>query len=94
MGSVQSTHTTSEIKEIPHKEGAPPSSVSGRKESTAENVLVEPHKISTNLEDTDTDVSSGYESDDDSDDSDEEGKHQWCSVACVLSSRRYLIANR
>lgn len=80
MGSAQSTHTTSEIKEIPRKEGAPPRSVSGRKESTADNVLVtEPLMISTDVEDVDSDASSENESDDDFDDSEEEeeeGKKQ------------------
>lgn len=76
MGSAQSTHTTSEIKEIPRKEEAPPRSVSGRKESTADNVLVEPLMISTDEEDAHSDGSSDNESDDDSDDSDEEGKQR------------------
>ena len=79
MGSAQSTHTTSEIKEIPQKEEAPPRNVSGRKESTADSVLgVEPQMISANEEDADSDASSDSESDDDFDDSEDEegGKKQ------------------
>jgi hypothetical protein len=97
MGSVQSTHTTREIKEIPQKEGAPPNSVSGRKQSTviAENVLVEPHMISTDGEDADTDTSSASESGYDSDYSDEEGKQQCYTVSCFRpTSRCSLTENR
>ena len=75
MGSAQSTHTTSEITEFPQKQGTLPSSVSGRKQSTADNVLVEPHVISTD-EDTDSVGSSelGYEEESDDDSDEEEGK--------------------
>ena len=75
MGSAQSTHTTSEITEIPKKQETPPSSVSGRKQSNEDNVLVEPHVISTD-EDTDSVGSSelGYEEESDDDSDEEEGK--------------------
>ena len=75
MGSAQSTHTTSEITEIPKKQETPPSSVSGRKQSNEDNVLVEPHVISTD-EDTDSGGSSelGYEEESDDDSDEQEGK--------------------
>ena len=67
MGSAQSIHTTPEIKEIPRKEEAPPSSVDGLKQSiVADEVLVEPQMISLEEE------ASSDESDDDSDDDDDE----------------------
>lgn len=77
MGTTQSTHTTSEIKELPPKEG--PCSVSGRKESTVQDcVLVEPPMISTEEDDDLSLASSDEESDDDSDD--EEGMCFWISM--------------
>ena len=63
MGSAQSTHTTSEITELPQKQEALFSSVSGRKQSTDDIVLVEPYVISVLDDNADSD-DSDYESDD------------------------------
>jgi hypothetical protein len=69
MGSIQSTHTASEIKDLPVQE-APPSSVSGRK-SYSPDIS---HVISVD-EDDSCDESSidNFESDEDTDSNDEEG---------------------
>lgn len=76
MGSEQSTLTTTEIKEHPQKQEAPPCSESGRKQSTSDNVLVEPDMIS--IDEEDASVSSDTDSDESDDESvdsdDEEGK--------------------
>jgi hypothetical protein len=70
MGSIQSTHTASEIKDLPVQE-APPSSVSGRK-SYSPDIS---HVISVDDEDDSSDESSidNFESDEDTDSNDEEG---------------------
>lgn len=89
MGSTQSTHSTSEIKDSPRSEAVFQRSVSGRKESeSAERVLAEePPLISTDEEvDNSSDSSSSDEYDDDSgyvaeSDDEEEGTYHSLSVS-------------
>ena len=47
MGSKQSTHTASEIKELQVEREAPPCSVSGRKQSNEDRILEDVNVIST-----------------------------------------------
>lgn len=73
MGTSQSTHAASEIKELPPKLEAPPSSVSGRKQSNEDrledaNVISEPNAVISSDDDS---TESDYEFDSSDD---EEGK--------------------
>jgi hypothetical protein len=91
MGSKQSTLTTLEIKDQPQKQEVPPSSESGRKQSTSDSVLEETLMISIKAEDPN--VFSGSDSDDSDDysiDDDSEEDEEWNERLRILQDARSL----
>jgi hypothetical protein len=89
MGTIQSTHTTTEISSF---EKEVQRSVSGRKQSNDDLVLVQPHviMISTNDEDYDLLMTSDEKLDEDSDDDDDEEEgmsfvYFFCAVSGIRS---------